>query len=153
MDYLLDTNIVIIYARASDLAHKLEAKYQLFSGEHNLAISVVTVGELKSIEKKFKYGEKKKKRIKKLLDQLLRIDINIEEIMERYSDIDAYSQGKLSSKSSDFTARNMGKNDLWIAATASYYEAILITTDKDFHHLNDTFLDLEYVDLQRWKKL
>ena len=42
----------------------------------------------------------------------------------------------------------MGKNDLWIAATSSVYDLILLTTDKDFNHLDGEFLDLEYIDLE-----
>ena len=34
----------------------------------------------------------------------------------------------------------MGKNDLWIAATAFALDVPLMTTDGDFDHLNDTFL-------------
>ncbi|MFC6225599.1 type II toxin-antitoxin system VapC family toxin [Hymenobacter artigasi] len=33
------------------------------------------------------------------------------------------------------SARNMGKNDLWIAATALFFELELHTADKDFDHL------------------
>lgn len=33
------------------------------------------------------------------------------------------------------SARNMGKNDLWIAATALYLDLPLHTTDNDFDHL------------------
>ena len=33
------------------------------------------------------------------------------------------------------SARNMGKNDLWIAATALYFDMVLHTTDNDFDHL------------------
>lgn len=36
----------------------------------------------------------------------------------------------------------MGKNDLWIAATAITYNIPLITTDADFDHL-DGLLQLE----------
>jgi tRNA(fMet)-specific endonuclease VapC len=36
----------------------------------------------------------------------------------------------------------MGKNDLWIAATASVLNIPLITTDNDFIHLDKTFLTL-----------
>lgn len=43
------------------------------------------------------------------------------------------------------TSRNMGKNDLWIAATASVTNATLITTDKDFYHLNNTYLKLTII--------
>lgn len=40
------------------------------------------------------------------------------------------------------TARSMGKNDLWIAATASILSAKLLTTDNDFDHLDGVYLDL-----------
>jgi predicted nucleic acid-binding protein len=40
----------------------------------------------------------------------------------------------------------MGKNDVWIAATASVLEGTLITTDTDFDHLQGEFLDRIYVD-------
>jgi len=34
----------------------------------------------------------------------------------------------------------MGKNDLWIAATAHVVDATILTTDKDFDHLASEFL-------------
>jgi hypothetical protein len=36
----------------------------------------------------------------------------------------------------------MGKNDLWIAATAHALNAILLTTDNDFDHLNNIFFEV-----------
>ena len=42
--------------------------------------------------------------------------------------------------------RIMGKNDLWIAATAMATGAELITTDKDFSHLDGHFLKVHYID-------
>jgi predicted nucleic acid-binding protein len=36
----------------------------------------------------------------------------------------------------------MGKNDLWIAATASVLDIPLMTTDNDFTHLDAVFLKL-----------
>lgn len=44
------------------------------------------------------------------------------------------------------SAIKMGKNDLWIAATAVVENAELITTDKDFIHLDGEFLTVHYVD-------
>ena len=38
---------------------------------------------------------------------------------------------------------DMGKKDLWVAATASVLGAKLLTTDGDFDHLKGVFLDLE----------
>ena len=79
-------------------------------------------------------------------------DINVESIIERYAEIDAFSQGKLINKSSNFSARNMGKNDLWIAATSSVLEAKLLTTDNDFEHLNQEYIDLELIDIHTKKQ-
>ncbi|MEM1326730.1 MAG: PIN domain-containing protein [Bacteroidota bacterium] len=45
----------------------------------------------------------------------------------------------------------MGKNDLWIAATASHYDLKLLTTDKDFLHLEDKFIDLAFINLEEIK--
>jgi hypothetical protein len=40
----------------------------------------------------------------------------------------------------------MGKNDLWIAATARVLGAVLLTNDQDFGHLPWTELQSEYTD-------
>lgn len=73
------------------------------------------------------------------------------EIISKYGEIDAYSQGKLKRKKSPFTSRNMGKNDLWIAATSSVYDLILITTDNDFDHLDKEYIKLEKVNVDHYK--
>lgn len=130
MNYLLDTNIIVIYGRASDLSDEIEKEYGLFNGEHNLGISSVTLGEIDSLAKQFGYGMPRKSRLKELLDNMFIIDINIQSIIDRYGDIDAFSQGKLKDIPMAGTSRNMGKNDLWIAATASVYAMELIAT----HH-------------------
>jgi tRNA(fMet)-specific endonuclease VapC len=42
----------------------------------------------------------------------------------------------------------MGKNDLWIAAVTRVQEAVVITTDQDFDHLNPALLRVERVELR-----
>lgn len=59
MNYLLDTNLVLIYLRANELTRKIEADLQLLSPNNNLIISVVTVGELKAISKKNRWGKRR----------------------------------------------------------------------------------------------
>ena len=66
---------------------------------------------------------------------------------KKYGEIDAFSQGKLTNKKLKMSSRNMGKNDLWIAATASILNAKLITTDKDFDHLDKEYFDLIRVEV------
>ena len=151
MDYLLDTNIVLIYLRQSGIKEELDKSLSLFSPKNTLLISVVSIGEAKSIAIQRKWGEKKIAQLEELLKKLLIADINAKRIIERYAEIDAYSQGKLENKQADFTSRNMGKNDLWIASTASILNAKLITTDKDFRHLDKEYIDLLEVDLDEIK--
>jgi len=151
VDYLIDTNILVICSRNSELANQIEADLQLFSGEHNVAISAVTIGELNSLMQRNRYGERRKNDIDGILNKLFKIDINIREILDLYGKIDAYSQGKLFDTSVDFTARNMGKNDIWIAATASAYDMALVTTDKDFDHLNNEYLSLNFIDIENYR--
>ncbi len=152
MDYILDTNIVLIYTRESPLTKIIENKYSLFNSKNKLYLSVVTIAELKSLILQRNYGEKKLRILEDMLNDFSIIDINIDEILDRYAKIDAYSQGKLKKKKGDFTARNMGENDLFIAATSSVYDLVLITTDKDFNHLSPEFLKLELVDLEKLKE-
>lgn len=151
MDYLLDTNIVLIYLRQSGLKEDLDKRLSLFSPENTLLISVVSIGEAKSIALQRKWGERKIVQLEELLRKLLIADINAKRIIERYAEIDAYSQGKLENKRASFTSRNMGKNDLWIASTASILNAKLITTDKDFRHLDKEYIELLEVDLDEIK--
>jgi hypothetical protein len=68
-------------------------------------------------------------------------------VRSRHAEIDAFSQGKLPGKRLEMSARNMGKNDLWIAATAVVLDATLITTDHDFDHLAKNFVRLAKVKL------
>lgn len=150
MDYLLDTNIIIIYGRDSELSRRIEEKYNLFDSNNSLAISVVTLGEIDAFIKKIGIGEKRQKRIEKIISRLAKVRVNSKEIISRYGDIDAYSQGKLKNKG-NFSARNMGKNDIWIAATASVYDLTLLTTDKDFDHLKGEYIKLEYIDVEKYK--
>jgi tRNA(fMet)-specific endonuclease VapC len=64
--------------------------------------------------------------------------------MDAYADIDTFSQGKhpIYNEKNAFSARNMGKNDLWIAATSFLLDIPLLTTDQDFEHLNPHFISV-----------
>lgn len=44
----------------------------------------------------------------------------------------------------------MGKNDLWISATAAALEATLITIDYDFDHLNGVCFNIDFIDIQQY---
>ena len=149
MDYILDTNILLTYIRKTKYSDQIDKEYAPLSIENTPIISVVSVGEIKSLAIQNKWGKKKLMKLEELLSQFIVADINVETIINKYAEIDAFSQGKLKNKPVDFTSKNMGKNDLWIAATASTLNIKLLTTDKDFTHLNKLFIDLELIELDR----
>jgi predicted nucleic acid-binding protein len=146
--YILDTSPLVGYLRGSAYAAYIEKRYTPFTPPNIAAVSIVSVGELRSIAIQFNWGDTKRQALNELVRKIPRIDINNDSIIERYAEIDAYSQGKHPTKKlpSGVTARNMGKNDLWIAATASVLNATLLTMDHDFDHLNGVFLNVVYID-------
>jgi len=83
-----------------------------------------------------------------LLGAFPSISIDDDRILERYAEIDAFSQGKHPSRNlpKGMTSRNMSKNDVWIAATGSVLGATLLTIDQDFDHLDSLFLEVVYID-------
>ena len=152
MIHLFDTNIVLIYLRDLPAKQIIESVYNPFSSENRTVISVVTVGELKAIALKNKWGVLKIEKLEAFILKCIVADINLKDTINRYAEIDAFSQGRLDSKKSNFTARNMGKNDLWIAATASLLNLQMITTDNDFDHLENSYLPLQKVTARQIKK-
>jgi len=153
MDYLLDTNIVLIYSRANKISREIEKRYKIFNVNNRLALSVVSLGELDALIKKLELGESRIERINSIIEKLTITEINKQEIISAYGNIDMFSQGKLkiSGKNSGLSSRNMGKNDLWIAASAKVYDLTLVTTDKDFNHLQESVIDVLYVDIEEVK--
>jgi len=151
MNYLIDTNILVVFIRDDDITYKLEEDIKLLTDDNTLLISVVSIGEIKSIALRNNWGVKKQNKIISILNDFLISDINVEDIIDRYAEIDAFSQNKLKGKDSGLSSRNMGKNDLWIAAAASIYNFELVTTDKDFLHLDGEYLDLRLIDLDQYK--
>jgi predicted nucleic acid-binding protein len=146
MNYLLDTNILLLYIRDSFTRSYIDDQYDPFGEGNNPIISVVTVGEIKSIAKRNNWGKKKLSLLNDILGSLIITDINSNDVLEMYAEIDAFSQNKIKEKPLGNSARNMGKNDLWIAATSSVTNSKLLTTDRDFDHLVGVYVDLEVVE-------
>ena len=62
-----------------------------------------------------------------------------EVIVDAYVDIESYSTGYHPTRFLPGNDIILGKNDLWIAATAVVTEATLLTSDGDFDHLHEAF--------------
>ena len=146
MKYLFDTNILIHYIRRSPLFYDVERQYDPFGINNRPLISIVTVAEIKSFATQSAWGEKRWIELYKMLGKFTVIEVRNGILIDRYVQIDAFSQNKLPQQPLGLTPRNMGKNDLWIAATASVLGAKLLTTDGDFDHLNGVFLDLQRIN-------
>ncbi len=146
MRYVLDTNILLHYLRSTELSLLIDKKYNPLDSSINEAIiSVINVAEIRAIAKINQWGQRRMEKIDLLFDELLITDINTEDLIEKYAEIDAFSHDELVGRPLGMTSRNMGKNDLWIAATTSVLNATLLTTDHDFNHLHNEFLNLEFI--------
>jgi len=146
--YVLDTGIILGYAKRAGYAKYVDQTYSISIPPNMGVISVVTEGEILSIAKQRGWGQAKTLALHEILKAIPVIDINNQRILDTYAEIDAYSQGKHtpSHLTAVSSARNMGKNDIWIAATATVLKAILVTTDQHFSHLDSKYMDVIYID-------
>jgi predicted nucleic acid-binding protein len=62
--------------------------------------------------------------------------------------IEAYRKVEEANAAIQSGHQNMGKNDVWIAATAIVTGLPLLTADKDFNHLDGNLLEVCYFDPQ-----
>ena len=147
MNYLLDTNIYITFIRNEKFTKYINRKYR--QKDNILFTSCVVEGELKSFSIQRNWGINKINKMGKLLSDFTIYPIKTNQIISKYAEIDAFSQGKDPTIPLNRSARNMGKNDLWLAATASVLDATLITMDRDFEHLDKVFLDVLMINLDK----
>ena len=146
MNYVLDTNIILVYIKDKATQAYIDQAFGPFKSENTPIISAVTVGELRALALKNNWGNRRIKIIEKLLHELVVIDIRFEDLFTAYAEIDAFSQNKHPDRPATFTARNMGKNDLWIAATTHVTSSKLLTMDKDFEHLHGEFFEVIIIE-------
>ena len=134
--YLLDTNILVHLIRADATGEKIRSRYDLLMTETRPILSPVAEAELRSLAYQWHWQAARLEQMRFCLDYFARSPLETPAMMETYALIDAYSER---------VGRSMGKNDVWIAATAHITGATLLTTDQDFQHLGKLFLSLEYI--------
>jgi predicted nucleic acid-binding protein len=144
--YLLDTNILLFYFRQDLQWAYINTQYNLQTLSDNV-VSIVSWGELYALALRNAWGQRRVDILDRLSSFFIMADIYEETILRKYGEIDAYSQGKLFTNPlpTGTASRNMGKNDLWIAATAHVLDIPLLTSDSDFDHLNGVYLTVEKV--------
>ncbi len=119
---IYDTNLLILHARKGELPPA------------QTVISLIVVGELEAFAMKPDWGIQRLAFMRYMINRFPVVDLE-RNIIPFYAQVDAFSQGKLGTLRLTGSARNMGKNDIWIAATALYLDMELHTTDGDFDHL------------------
>lgn len=121
---IFDTNLIVEHIRRQEPLPGLAV------------IPMVVAGELEAFALKADWGYQKVTFLQKTLNYYPLVEVS-RSLTTLYAQVDAFSQGKLASSPlpPGLTSRNMGKNDLWIAATALYFDMELYTNDKDFDHL------------------
>ena len=133
---VLDTNILVHYVREDATWETVRNDYQLLVVEPTPVISIVTVGELRSLARQWQWGDAKLNRMEFALGYFLVMPVESTDMVDIYAEIDSHFQ---------LRGRKLGKNDLWIAATTVSLGATLLTTDRDFDELDPLFLKRDWV--------
>jgi tRNA(fMet)-specific endonuclease VapC len=149
MNLLFDTNILLNLGKGTRARQLLK----IFNPDNRkIFVSVATMGEIKSLILQNNWGANRLQSLDELLEDMVVVEIN-ENMASTYAEIDAYSQRR-NPRIKDYpfqTPRNMGKNDLWIAATASLLGLKLLTTDADFNHLHQVFIEVQIIKPEIFK--
>jgi tRNA(fMet)-specific endonuclease VapC len=145
-NFILDTNIIIAYLKGNPLFTKVSEDNNLNEEDAFIMISSISKGELLSLAMQNSWGERRVNRLKQLLNEIVIIDVagNDELLLNAYAEIDAFSLQRHPTKKLEGSAKPMGKNDLWIAATAFATNATLLTADGKFMHLDKTFIPIKF---------
>lgn len=138
--YLLDTSVLLALVRGKELGKFILHTYALETPSVRSVISIVTHGEIWALAERNAWQTGKRAALKKMLDNLVTIDLNAGDIVNAYIEVDKLNRAFTSG------ARQLSDNDMWIAATAKAANAVLLTTDKDFLHLHPQFLSVQYVE-------
>ena len=134
---LLDTSIVVHVFRGTRVGQRVDRAYGPRQSPERPLISVVTVGEVLGFARQRDWGDKKVSTLRQLLTELVVVDINHRDVLERYADLRGMDRKG---------GWNLSHNDTWIAATASVTNATLLTTDQDFDRVDHAMLRSVCID-------
>ncbi len=135
--YVLDTSILVHAVRRGRVWDRIRARYNLLAVEPRPVMSVVSVGEMRSLAYQRGWGREKRDQLDFLLGYFRRMSIDTPAVIEQYALIDSHSQRR---------GRSLGKNDVWIAATTVDLGGHLLTCDTDFDDLDTRFLARTWID-------
>lgn len=138
--YVLDTSVLLALIRGKALGTYIDEAFGLRGSLHRQVVSIVTHAELLVLADRNQWGSEKRSSLERALENLVVIPIDGTSLLQAYVSISAADRAATDG------ARNMGKNDIWIAATALHTELPLLTTDRDFRFLHDNPLRVMWID-------
>lgn len=127
--YLLDTTVLLALVRGKELGSHIDQRFGLSGARQRHLICIVSHGELWVLARRNNWGPGRCQALQTMLDNVVTVHLDHPSVIEAYVHLDLYSHTHPQGD------RNMGKNDLWIAAAARASGATLLTTDRDFAHL------------------
>lgn len=140
---LFDTNILIELVRATDRLDAL--KNRINPDSATVFISIASVAEVRTFAINNNWGQKRLDALEELLETCTIIDIG-EAVAKKYVEIDTFNNRKNANYPLiQGNTVNMGKNDIWIAATALLLDLVLVTTDQDYSHLHGVIIEVDYI--------
>jgi len=145
--YVLDTNVLLALIRGKELGRSIDEAYGLRANLQRHVVSIFSQAELWVLADTNSWSDAKRDAIRWMFENLVVLPVDGQDL------IDAYVQ--VSRADADWWegARNMGKNDIWIAATALQTGLPLLTTDKDFRFLNGGLIEVFWIDPDQKKHL
>ena len=148
---VLDTGILLGIVRGLPWADKVHSDFSLDKGSTVVATSVVCFGELLSISERLGWEQKKKNELEQIMESITILTLNKRSVLNAYAKINAWTHsGNVQIIAPNGApppkpAISMKQNDMWIAATAYSFKGTLLSTDKDFAHLNNIWIDYCYI--------
>lgn len=127
--YLLDTSVLLALVRGQELGSHIARRFGLLQTGQRPLVCIVSHGEIWVLARRNNWGAERHQALQTMLDNLVTVQLEHPGVIDAYVHLDLYSHNHPQGP------RNMGKNDLWIAAAARASGATLLTTDQDFEHL------------------
>ena len=120
--FILDTGMLLGFTRGQQWAKAAFDRLELHDPETTVFTSVICHGEMLALAEKRGWGASRRRELDGVLYGLPRLDVGKGGILKAYALVDAWTHGRPVAAPNDAPppkpARSMGKNDLWIAATA-----------------------------------
>lgn len=146
---LLDTGVLLGFFLNQSWAINAHTRLGLGKPSTLVSTSHICLGEIYKIAKRRNWQKARLRNLDEFLKEVPSIGISNLEVAGVYGDLANWTEG---GKNSTFVsnppptpARRMEHNDLWVASVAYCAKATLVFSDKDFLHLDGTWIDFEYV--------